>query len=113
MSTLDEAAEVIRTWQQRHKNELDNNTDWAAQNLAGDLNQAGLLAPELPEPRFRDANGPVWEIPLHDGLSVVTVRVLYGNVSVGMRGLGFYVNSAEARKIAAAILAAADYTEEA
>ena len=75
------------------------------------LAQSGLLAPDLPEPSFRDANGPVWEIPLHDGLSVVTVRVLYGNVSVGMRGLGFYVNSDEARQIAAAIHAAANHAE--
>lgn len=81
--------------------------------IADALKEAGLLAPDAPQPFFERGNGPNWEIPLHDGLSVVTVRVLYGNVSVGMRGLGFYVNSDEARKIAAAILAAADHAEEA
>ena len=38
------AQEVIRTWQQRHKNVMDDNPDWAAQNLAHDLHNAGLLA---------------------------------------------------------------------
>lgn len=80
--------------------------------IADELAKEGLLASDLPEPRFRDANGPAWEIPLHDGLSVVTVRVLYGNVSVGKQGLGFHVNSDEAHQIAAAMLAAAQYAKE-
>ena len=44
MSKQDQAAQVIRTWQQRHKNAMDSNPDWAAQNLAHDLHNAGLLA---------------------------------------------------------------------
>lgn len=44
MSNQDQAAEVIRVWQRRHKNAMDNNPDWAAQNLAIDLHNAGLLA---------------------------------------------------------------------
>lgn len=44
MNNQDKAAEVIRTWQRRHKNVMDSNPDWAAQNLAHDLHQAGLLA---------------------------------------------------------------------
>ena len=44
MSKQDQAAEVIRTWQRRHKSMMDDNPDWAAQNLAIDLHQAGLLA---------------------------------------------------------------------
>lgn len=46
MSNQDQAAEVIRTWQKRHKNVMDSNPDWAAQNLAHDLHQAGVLAPD-------------------------------------------------------------------
>ena len=52
MSNRERAADLITTWQARHKTEMDNNTDWAAQNLAGDLADAGLLAPDLPEPRI-------------------------------------------------------------
>ena len=44
MSNQDKTAEVIRVWQQRHKNQMDSNPDWAAQNLAIDLHNAGLLA---------------------------------------------------------------------
>lgn len=46
MANLHQAAEVIRTWQKRHRGELDNNTEWAAQNLAIDLLIAGLLVDE-------------------------------------------------------------------
>ena len=46
MTNQDQAAKVIRRWQQRHKNVMDSNPDWAAQNLAHDLHQAGVLAPD-------------------------------------------------------------------
>ena len=49
MSNRKRAADVIRTWQSRHKTEMDTNTDWAAQNLAGDLADEGLITPDLPE----------------------------------------------------------------
>lgn len=113
MNNQDQAAEVIRTWQKRHKYAMDYNPDWAAQNLAIDLHQAGLLAPDAPQPYFEYGNGPNWEIPLSDGLRSVIVRSLYGEVNVSERGLGFRANSAEARKIAAATLAAANHAEEA
>ena len=62
MSNREKAADVIRTWQQRHKTEMDNNTDWAAQNLAGDLAAAGLLAPGVPEPGvFKDGAEVEWD----------------------------------------------------
>jgi len=57
MTSRERAADVIRTWQARHKTEMDNNTAWAAQNLAGDLDHAGLLAPALPEPARRSIEG--------------------------------------------------------
>lgn len=43
MNNQDQVAEVIRTWQKRHKNVMDSDPDWAAQNLAHDLHNAGLL----------------------------------------------------------------------
>lgn len=46
MSDQAKAAEVIRTWQKRHKYAMDYNPDWAAQNLAHDLLIAGLLVDE-------------------------------------------------------------------
>ena len=62
MNNRDRAAEVIRTWQQRHKTEMDTNPDWAAQNLAGDLADAGLLAPDVPEPGvFKDGSEVEWD----------------------------------------------------
>lgn len=109
MSKQDQAAQVIRTWQQRHKNVMDSNPDWAAQNLAHDLHQAGLLAPDLPQLFFEDGHGPNWEIPINDqGGGVATVRTLIGDVFIERHGQGFVTNPAEAKQ-----LAAANYSEEA
>lgn len=114
MNNQDRAAEVIRTWQKRHKYAMDYNPDWAAQNLAGDLQEAGLLAPDTPQPFFEHGHGPNWEIPINDqGGGVATVRTLIGDVFIERHGHGFITNPAEAKQLAAAILAAADYSEEA
>lgn len=50
MTNQDRAADVIRTWQKWHQNVMDKDPDWAAQNLACDLYNAGVLASDLPEP---------------------------------------------------------------
>lgn len=114
MSNQGQAAQVIRTWQKRHKNVMDSHPDWAAQNLAGDLQEAGLLAPDTPQPFFEHGNGPNWEIPINDqGGGVATVRTLIGDVFIERHGHGFITNPAEAKQLAAAILAAANYSEEA
>lgn len=60
MSNQDKVAEVISTWQKRHKGVMDENPDWAAQNLAIDLHSAGVLEPELPEPD-RDSQEAMWQ----------------------------------------------------
>lgn len=60
MSNQDKVAKVIQTWQKRHKGVMDENPDWAAQNLAIDLRNAGALAAELPEPDH-DARDPKWQ----------------------------------------------------
>ena len=61
MSNQDQAAQVIRTWQKRHKTVMDSDPDWAAQNLAGDLHQAGLLAPDPPCAWQADGKPPAGE----------------------------------------------------
>ena len=77
MSNREKAADVIRTWQARHKTEMDNNTDWAAQNLAGDLAAAGLFTPAIPEPDFLTEYETEWVtlngyVNEHDGLITVS-----------------------------------------
>ena len=114
MSKQDQAAKVIRTWQQRHKYAMDYNPDWAAQNLANDLHDAGLIAPDPPQLFFEHRHGPNWEIPINDqGGGVATVRALYGDIYVERHGHGFITNPAEAKQLAASILAAANHQEEA
>lgn len=114
MSKQDKTAEVIRVWQQRHKNQMDSTPDWAAQNLANDLHDAGLIAPDPPQLFFEHRHGPNWEIPINDqGGGVATVRTLAGDVFIERHGHGFITSPAEAKQLAAAILAAANHTEEA
>lgn len=98
---------------------MDNTPEWAAQNLAIDLHDADLIAPDPPQPFFERGHGPNWEIPINDeeGGGVATVRTLGGDVYIERpghgHGHGFITNPAEARQIAAAILAAVNYMEEA
>lgn len=106
MTNQDKAIEVIRTWQKRHKTELDNHTGWAAQNLAGDLKQAGLLAPELPE---RPDDG-VWG---EEGGILIDTAVNGGVVLLPPKLGVIFIDPQEARQLALALLAAANYSEEA
>ena len=46
MNNQHQAARVIHTWQKRHKNVMDYNPDWAAQNLAYALLAAANHAEE-------------------------------------------------------------------
>ena len=85
--------------------------------IADALKEAGLIAPDTPQPFFERGVGPNWEIPISDQYGgVVTVRTLGGSVFIERHGHGyghgFITNPAEARKIAAAILAAANHAEE-
>ncbi|WKE50351.1 hypothetical protein J8244_09475 [Corynebacterium tuberculostearicum] len=110
MSNLDQAAEVIRTWQRRHKNAMDSNPDWAAQNLAIDLHKAGLITPDAPQPYFEYAGGPIWEV--NNGYSIEKERP--GEITVSYHGEPAEpITPQEARSLAAALLAAANYLEEA
>lgn len=104
-----QAAQVIRTWQKRHKNVMDDNPDWAAQNLAIDLHQAGLITPDAPQPYFEYAGGPVWEV--NNGYSIEKERP--GEITVFYHGEPAEpITPQEARSLAAALLAAAQYDEE-
>lgn len=111
MNNRDRAAEVIRTWQARHKTEMDNNTDWAAQNLAGDLADAGLLAPDLPEASKANfvPDGKEWLPGGPHGPSIWTApdsTVMVQRLEPGD------LTPEEAREVAHALLAAANYSEE-
>ena len=114
MSSQDQAAEVIRTWQRRHKNVMDDNPDWAAQNLAGDLHQAGLLAIDLPKPS-RDMTAPrgkVWYLagPIGDIRRTGEHIVIFGH-DYRHQPFRQVLTKAETETIGLALLAAAQYAE--
>lgn len=113
MSNQDQAAQVIRTWQQRHKNAMDDNPEWAAQNLAIDLQRAGLIAPQLPEPNDPNIflfvpDGKDW-LPLGSGDTAVWTAP--GSLIMVERIEPGEFTADEARRVAYSVLAAADYSE--
>lgn len=86
----------------------------AAIRLSEILDAANLIAPTPPQPFFERGHGPNWEIPINDqDGGVATVRTLDGDVFIERHGQGLCTNPAEAKQLAAAILAAANYSEEA
>ena len=106
MNNQHQAARVIHTWQKRHKNVMDYNPDWAAQNLAIDLHLAGVLAPDLPKPK-RDADGAmVWK----DG--EVWIEDDEIAVYTDLPKSSDWMTPNEARSLAYALLAAANHAEE-
>ena len=109
MTNQDQAARVIRTWQQRHKNAMDDNPDWAAQNLAIDLHNAGLLTPDSDPATTKDAGFGrtiyYWE---GDGWRIGTI----GEPQILTR-IPEKITPTQAQQIAAALIAAANHQEEA
>lgn len=112
MGNLERVAEVIRTWQKRHEGIMDRNPEWAAQNLAIDLLMGNVLAPELPEPNdpgifVPDGKGWSPEGP-YDPLvwTAPTSRIIVQRIEPGD------LTPDEARDVAYALLAAANYSEE-
>lgn len=113
MSNRDRAAQVIRTWQQRHKTQLDNNTDWAAQNLAGDLHEAGLLAPDLPEPAQSFSDGTKgWFVEDDEGRDIGSIYIFNGEILLRTAAGRVKGAPSQMRKIGLALLAAANHAEE-
>ena len=81
--------------------------------IADTLKETGLLTPDTPQPFFEHGHGPNWEIPINDqGRGIATVRALYGDIYVERHGHGFITSPAEAKQLAAAIIAAANHQEE-
>ena len=106
MNNQDQAAQVIRTWQQRHKTVMDSNPDWAAQNLAIDLHNAGLITPDLPKPKHDVDGAMVW----NDGK--VWIEDDEVAVYTDLPKSTSWMPPNEARDLAHALLAAADQAEE-
>lgn len=108
MSNPDQAAEIIRDWQQRHKNQFDRDPDWAAHGLAIELYNEGLIAPELPEPDVRDTID--WWTRLASVLlneDGEQISIIFDNHWVDAPSPG------HVRELGLALLAAANYQEEA
>lgn len=128
MSNQDRAAEVIRTWQKRHPTVMDNNPDWAAQNLAGDLEQAGLIAADLPTPTNFYEHEYIWN-KTHSRLAYDYQTGTEKKIKVPGGVTAFQDENAEvwldvdygihsltpndARSLGLALLAAANHAEEA
>lgn len=111
MNTQDKAAEVIRTWQKRHKNIMDSDPEWAAQNLAGDLHNAGLITPDLPEANDLDISTPDEKLWLPCGPTGPSVWARPGGKVRVRRIEPGDLTPAEARSFALTVLAAANYSE--
>ena len=116
MTNQDQAAQVIRTWQKRHKSMMDDNPDWAAQNLAIDLHNAGLIAAALPVPdRYMSPpRGAVWYLlgPIGDIRCTGDTIVAYG-MDFRRQSFRLVMSKEETETLALTLLAAANHAEEA
>lgn len=73
------------------------------------LHYAGLITPDAPQPYFEYAGGPIWEV--NNGYSIEKERP--GEITVSYHGEPAEpITPQEARQLAAALLAAANYAEE-
>nr|DAI33687.1 MAG TPA: hypothetical protein [Caudoviricetes sp.] len=107
MSNQDRAAQLITGL---HETGFHN-----PQDLAKYLDDAGLLAPELPKPDLLSRHGwPRWEIT-NFGNTKETVYVDYmrGGVFINVPACNMSANPEDVAAFALAVLAAANYTEEA
>ena len=90
---------------------MDKNPDWAAQNLAGDLKQAGLITPDLPESNDQDISTPDEKLWLPCGPTGPSAWARPGGRVRVRRIEPGDLTPAEARFFALAVLAAANYSE--
>lgn len=85
MNNREKATKAIRAWQARHKTEMDSDPAWAAQNLAGDLYNAGLIAPDPPsmaDVEWSDEEHYLAGANDYDGNEVVMLSEVDGNIRV-------------------------------
>ena len=85
MNNREKATKAIRAWQARHKTEMDSDPAWAAQNLAGDLYNAGLLAqdpPTMADVDWSDEEHYLAGAYDYDGREVVMLKEVVGNIQV-------------------------------
>lgn len=106
MSNYTQASQIIHTWQNRHKNILGEDPEWAVQNLAIDLHNAGLITPDLPKPKHDVDGAMVW----NDGKVWIEDDevAVYTDIP---KSFGWMTPN-EARNLAYALLAAANHAEE-
>lgn len=122
MSNLEKAAKLLipnRTWcKTHHKGEAGDPCgfcEYDAQTGAQLLADAGLLAPDLPEPsRSMTPNGKVWYLsgPIGDIRRMGEDIVAFG-LDCRSQPFRLVLTEAEAETIAHALLAAANYAEDA
>ena len=105
MSNIERAANVIAVARQDAPRIRDTK-DHISPHIAQALADAGLLAPDLPEPTDRSI--PEWEMPNNEHHAVSVSR--YGTVRIWGDTSGY--TPAEAREVAAALLAAAAWAEQ-
>ena len=109
MSTIDKAAAVIEEWAQDGY-EL-NSVVGSPHAIAVHLDVAGLLAPDLPEPNDPDIFVPQGKGWLPGGAYGPSVWTAPGSMVMVQRVEPGDLTPEEARALAYAILAAADYAE--
>lgn len=97
MSNIERAAEIIYQ---------KTGDPYIVAPIAKALEDAGLLMPDLPEPD--DPTIPEWEMPTNEHHAVSISR--YGTVRIWGDTSGY--TPAEAREVAAALLAAAAWAEQ-
>lgn len=85
MNNREKTAKVIRAWQNRHRDELDNNTLASSHNLAESLADAGLIAPDPPtmaDVEWRDTRHYLAGAEDYEGNEVVMLEKVNDNIRV-------------------------------
>lgn len=100
MSTTAKAAELIG----------QDLAEPLSERLADNLNEAGLLAPDLPQPDFKFDGGACWLDS--ENSSVESHYFADSGESVITAGVAYDLTPTEARELAYALLAAAQWEEE-
>lgn len=100
MSNVDKAAELIG----------QDLAEPLSERLADNLAEAGLLAPDLPQPEFEFDGGACWLDS--ENASVESHYFTDSGESIITAGVAYDLTPAEARSLAFALLAAANHAEE-